>query len=65
MTRSAGAGPEGEAEEAVAPPAEVAQGEQPTGPAIVGYDLVDEMSDETFPTSDPPSTWAGADHPRS
>lgn len=61
MTRSAGAGPEGEAEEAGAPPAEVAQGEQP---AIVGYDLVDEMSDETFPTSDPPSTWAGADHPR-
>lgn len=24
-------------------------------------ELVDEMSKESFPTSDPPSTWAGAD----
>ena len=24
-------------------------------------DLVDEMSEESFPTSDPPSTWAGED----
>jgi hypothetical protein len=24
--------------------------------------LVDEMSEESFPTSDPPSTWAGRDH---
>lgn len=24
-------------------------------------DEVDEMSKQTFPTSDPPSTWAGAD----
>lgn len=24
-------------------------------------DLVDEMSEESFPTSDPPSTWAGDD----
>lgn len=27
--------------------------------------LVDEMSDESFPGSDPPSTWAGPDHPPS
>jgi hypothetical protein len=26
-------------------------------------DLVDEMSEESFPTSDPPSTWAGDDRP--
>lgn len=26
-------------------------------------DLVDEMSEESFPTSDPPSTWAGRDRP--
>lgn len=25
-------------------------------------ELVDEMSQESFPTSDPPSTWAGEDH---
>jgi hypothetical protein len=25
-------------------------------------DLADEMSEESFPTSDPPSTWAGSDH---
>jgi hypothetical protein len=25
-------------------------------------DLADEMSEESFPTSDPPSTWAGHDH---
>jgi hypothetical protein len=24
-------------------------------------DLADEMSKESFPTSDPPSTWGGAD----
>ena len=24
-------------------------------------DLADEMSEESFPTSDPPSTWAGED----
>ncbi|MFL6156292.1 MAG: hypothetical protein ACJ72D_09380 [Marmoricola sp.] len=23
--------------------------------------LADEMSEQSFPTSDPPSTWAGAD----
>lgn len=25
--------------------------------------LVDEMEDESFPSSDPQSTWAGADKP--
>lgn len=25
--------------------------------------LVDEMSEESFPDSDPPSTWAGRDRP--
>jgi hypothetical protein len=25
--------------------------------------LADEMSEESFPTSDPPSTWAGPDEP--
>lgn len=24
-------------------------------------ELVDEMSEQSFPTSDPPSTWGGAD----
>jgi hypothetical protein len=27
-------------------------------------DLVDEMVEESFPGSDPPSSWAGADTPR-
>lgn len=26
-------------------------------------ELVDEMVDESFPGSDPPATWAGADQP--
>jgi hypothetical protein len=25
--------------------------------------VADEMSKESFPTSDPPSTWAGSDEP--
>lgn len=28
-------------------------------------ELADEMSKESFPGSDPPSTWAGTDQPRS
>ena len=27
--------------------------------------LVEEMDEESFPGSDPPSTWAGPDRPRS
>lgn len=61
MTRAAGAGPADEIGGDVAPPAAATEHHQ----EAAGYDLVDEMSDESFPTSDPPSTWAGADQPGS
>lgn len=32
-------------------------------PGQVDEEAVDEMVDESFPGSDPPSTWAGSDEP--
>lgn len=31
--------------------------------ALTDDELADEMSADSFPGSDPPSTWAGADQP--
>jgi hypothetical protein len=33
--------------------------EPPPTPPPPGDELVDEMEEESFPASDPPSTWAG------
>jgi len=35
--------------------------DEPTEHVLSEDELVDEMSEESFPTSDPPSTWGGAD----
>jgi hypothetical protein len=49
-------------------PSEVQQGAAAAATdaaAVLAHDdaLVDEMDEESFPGSDPPSTWAGHDRP--
>jgi len=36
-------------------------GPQPGPPVDAQSDEVDEASEESFPSSDPPATWAGSD----